>query len=248
MKILTVLFLLIFSQSLWAQTFFYRSDVRAPTGPNGIFETGFHAWGENDNLLEHVQGDSLGQHGEESSAFVATSMNEYVAIDHALDELGDAYGEEGEGEGEEFYLYEIRPENNFYSVETSFREWASRDSGYVAPLNGLGYEREYAALGGIARELIYRATLYRIGEGNSYQQVEVMYNPYYVNEISEANSAPYPHMYPSSFHTQFSTAYSCAHNASSQSSRKREALADKFYEKMQKCNMLILAEAFVDGF
>ncbi|MDC9612631.1 hypothetical protein PSI19_01785 [Xenorhabdus khoisanae] len=241
MKILTVFFLIIFSPNLLAQTFFYRSDSRAPTGPGGIFEMGFHPWGENDNLLEHVEADSLGGHGgAPTSAFVATSTDSDVVVDISAAE---------EGDGTEFYLYEVRPTDNFYSVETSFREWGRTDSGYLEALDDFGDQHEYVAFGGISREQIRRATLYRIVNGIPVPS-RIEDNAHYQEITSAANPDPYPHMYPSGAHTQFSTTYACANNTSYSSVSRREILKseDKFYKKMQKCNALILAEAFVADF
>ncbi|MDE9553291.1 hypothetical protein KKJ06_20080 [Xenorhabdus bovienii] len=238
MKILTAFFLLIFSPVLLAQTFFYRADSRAPTGTDGIFDMGFHPWEENDNLLEHVEAASLGAHGgAPTSAFVATSTDSNVAVDIYAD---------GEGDGTVFYLYEVRPTNNFYSVETSFREWGRTDGGYLEALDDFGDQHEYVAFAGISREQIRSATLYRIENGMPVPSI-VTNNPNYQEVTSAANTDPYPHMYPSGAQTQFSTTYACANSTSYSSASRSEILKpeEKFYKKMQKCNALILAEAFV---
>ncbi|EDV2568427.1 TPA: scabin-related ADP-ribosyltransferase [Salmonella enterica] len=195
MKILTVFILIVFSPTLLAQNFFYRSDSRAPTGPSGIFETGFHPWGENDNLLNHVEADSLGEHDEAlGSAFVATSTDVNVAFDISATEAGD---------GTKFYIYEVRPTDNFYSVEISFREWGRKDSGYLRALDNFGDQHEYVAFGGISREQIRKATLYQIVNGVSVSS-GVEYNTHYQEITSAANLGPYPHMYPSGAQTQYS--------------------------------------------
>lgn len=242
MRALMVIFsLLFFSPALLAQTFFYRSDSRPPTGADGIFERGFHPWGENDNLLEHVQGDSLGEHGAAaSSAFVATSTDSGVAIGISAAE---------EEDGTEFYLYEIRPTNNFYSVDGSFRAWGNSDAGYRAALEDFGHQQEYVAFGGISREQVFRATLYRVVGGQPTATTTIFNNGHYENIASAASVGPYPHMYPSGDETQFSTTYACANNNTSSSANGRFSLGQSggFYKKMQKCNALLLAETFIDG-
>lgn len=240
MKVLLVFFFIIFSSITMAQTYFYRSDSRAPTGNDGIFNTGFIPWGENDNLLEHVEAASLGEHGgSPTSAFVATSTDSDVAVGVSASE---------EGDGTEFYLYEVRPTDNFYSVETSFREWGRADAGYLEALEDFGDQHEYAAFAGISSEQIRRATLYRIENGIPVPST-VINNPHYREETSAANTGPYPHMYPSGDETQFSTTYACANNTAYASANESILLGEKggFYKKMQKCNALLLAETFMDG-
>lgn len=96
--------------------FFYRVDTRPP---NEIFEQGFQPRGINADLLSHVRGMTAGARYDslaEPSAFVATTTSIKVVKHLAWAILHDIVRP-----GESVWIYEVQPDNNSFSVDTSFR-------------------------------------------------------------------------------------------------------------------------------
>jgi len=180
-RLFILIFLLIAASTLIASpSRVYRADTRPPDGASGIFSTGFHPWGENDNLAQHVLGFSLGEENQFGSAFVATTADFEFAT-------GPFFAEGRTG----FWVYEIRPTNNFYSVVLSFEHYVQTDDYYQELLSDYRHQAEYAALGGIAREQIIRATYYSVENGRAVPGVSEA-NSSYVPDSTAANDSYYP--------------------------------------------------------
>lgn len=161
----------------------YRADTRPP---QIIFAQGFHPRGENDNLLEHVQGVSLGEHGDEAnSAYVATTSHRNVAL--------------GIGSSEPaFYLYEIMPTNNFYKVTKSFSHYATipGQRAYLNAVEEYRHQHEYVAFAGIAKEQIIQATHYLMIHGAPVARNPPIRNHHFRRVNGSVNPGPYPYWYP----------------------------------------------------
>ncbi|CCW31450.1 exported hypothetical protein [Xenorhabdus nematophila F1] len=99
-------------------THVYRMDTRHP---DTIFRSaggGFAPRGTNDDITEHVQEVIFQGETAEASIFVATSANRDWAIEWGV------YFQDGDEE--EFYIYDIRPTSNFYSVILTFQALYAR--------------------------------------------------------------------------------------------------------------------------
>ncbi|MBD2801095.1 hypothetical protein ID854_11675 [Xenorhabdus sp. M] len=198
-KLLTLLFVLFLyaTQSL-AVVFFYRVDYRPFTRISANNPPGFNAWGTNDDLLRHVEGASLGgsnptSPASEQSAFISTTSDLNQAI--SLGETITISGIEGLGRLP-FYIYEIRPTDNFYSVERSFRYYEQQTGDteiYNQMLAAFGDQREYAAYLHIPIAQIHRVIRYDYNaERNRYEVAQTVDNEDYVDAPTGPNPGPYP--------------------------------------------------------
>jgi len=239
---LFAIMLLTAASALWAAapSTVYRTDYRPPVrtedGRPGIFSTGFHPWGENDNLVEHVEGTSLGIEGASGSAFVGTTTSLQFATSRFFTSLGET----------EFYVYEVRPTDNFYSVVLSFESWARSDPDYNDLLEDFSYQAEYAAFGGIAAEQILRATRYRVVNGQIIR-FETVENPSYQRGATVANDGSYPYRHSSE--NIWNASFECARSSSSHLSLDKAAANDAesvpFDEKMKVCYRRLSSNAAI---
>ncbi len=95
----------------------YRVDDRPMAE---LVQTGMRPWVDgipDDDLAHHFDGESIEGH---TSNFVSTAMVLGAAVDHAAS-LARPNSEEPFDTDFTTYLYEIRPTNNFYPVDDSFR-------------------------------------------------------------------------------------------------------------------------------
>lgn len=184
----------------------FRSDKRAP---EEIYRTGFPPLGENDNILRHVEGESC-LSGTGDSAFVATSTSNDFAINFSQNVPA----------GEAFWVYSIRPSNNFYSAYNSLINAynLSRNEIFLTTANSFMEQNELMAFGGISNTQVMGAWLYRSnGYGSPADRLSYTTNPYYVDENTHANLDPYPHFYLPTPSTSISLS-SCERCVSSTSS------------------------------
>ncbi|WP_074181129.1 scabin-related ADP-ribosyltransferase [Serratia marcescens] len=182
----------------------FRQDTRPPAI---IFEHGFQPLGDDDDILNHIEGISC-LSGRSTSAFVATTTDQSVAVGMGRDVQ----------QGEAFWVYSIRPSDNFYSAYNSlmyaysqtniniFRETAQT----FAP------QREYMAFAGIASEQIIGGWLYR-SHGLHTEPVRLSYseNPYYLPENTDVNPNPYTRYHIPSPSSSLTTCESCISHVSS---------------------------------
>lgn len=103
----------------------YRVDVRPPD--EIVSQGGFLTWSQttnnppNNNIASHIEGDSLGStKGNSTSNFISTSSSLVSVIEYGLSNHLTP------NVRERFYIYRIRPNNNFYNVNASLRN--ARDS------------------------------------------------------------------------------------------------------------------------
>ncbi|MGL5630658.1 MAG: hypothetical protein ACRDCG_02715 [Mycoplasmoidaceae bacterium] len=93
--------------------FVFRVDRRPP---EDVFQNGFTSWGSDDDFIAHITGESnigLFRHGLAArDAFISTSET----IDGALRFLSRQALSFNNPERELFYIYAIRPTENFYSA------------------------------------------------------------------------------------------------------------------------------------
>ena len=118
----------------------YRYDSRPP---EDVFQNGFTAWGNNDNVLEHLTGRSC-QVGSSNSAFVSTSSSRRyteVYLEHRMQEAVEAE-RAGRGTGHFIgYIYEVRADNNFYNASSSYFEYVDTygDNAGLSPRRRAGH-------------------------------------------------------------------------------------------------------------
>lgn len=146
--------------------FVYRGDMR---NPDYIFANGFVSKGTNFNIIQHLIG---GNRGGNNSGYVSTSESEFIAA-----ALGSVHAEEdplNPGYSEPYWVYQIVPEQNFYSIPASLNHLISTSwmNGFRDPNRNLieaqllidvrdRYEdqREWAARGFIPNNRVVSATL-----------------------------------------------------------------------------------------
>ncbi|EKT62437.1 scabin-related ADP-ribosyltransferase [Providencia burhodogranariea] len=82
----------------------YRIDSRPP---NQIFATGFQSWGDDEDLLRHVSGESI---NNRTSALISTTSN-WMTIEQMARTLM--------GPNTQAWVYAIRPSINFHDINGS---------------------------------------------------------------------------------------------------------------------------------
>lgn len=198
----------------------YRMDKRPPAE---IFKTGFEQWGNNDNLLEHVEGISMGITDGSGSAFVSTTSDLNYAIEFAR-----------AVRLQEFYIYEIRATSNFYSLNITFTHFSQADPGYLEVLHNFESSNEFAAHLGISNSQIRRAWLYTV-QNDLATQGPAIENPSYRDEGTAASEEAYGFMHPSDEETPFSGVYDCANHTYSRAKNKDKGEIFPFFKKMLYC-------------
>ncbi|MDE6894391.1 MAG: hypothetical protein K2J02_03395 [Malacoplasma sp.] len=149
-----------------APRFIYRIDSRSP---EEIFEEGFQTWGSNTNFFEHILGRSLGDDIPEASRSGIISASD--SPDSSLRFFGGMLTDPLESL--EYYLYEIRADNNVYSAQRTASFYNQRiSSGSIDFEEGdleiaidavdsimgfFAYQREWFNVGSIPRERVRSA-------------------------------------------------------------------------------------------
>lgn len=173
--LLISIFIFLFSINTNAAiTTVYRADGRPP---EEVFEKGFTAQGNNTDLVRHVLGLTVGRGG--NSAFISTSVNTETPMWFANQALTTR---------EFYYVYNIRPTDNFYFTSNAIYTLYGYLNEHVPSemRYSMSLEAEYSALSYIASSQIRSVTAYT---RNSSGQTVVAYtrdNPNYI----EANTHP----------------------------------------------------------
>ena len=164
----------------------WRLDSRKP---EVIFRDGFIAYGNNQNLLDHVEGIIV--KGEyETSNFISTTSTPEAAF-KIVDGMFKAANPP-----EEIFQYKIRADHNFFDINTSLHLVRSSSPNYSrasALLLQHGWQEEYAVQGSIPPEQIISAYPVIKKDGQIIIQTEKKHiNSNYVNAQTHANSKPFP--------------------------------------------------------
>jgi hypothetical protein len=182
MKNLTFLYfftLFAISTSTFANppTFVYRVDSRSY---EEIFKDGFHAWGNNYNIVAHVNGATCSTQNGSTSGFIST------AADFAS---ARAIADEHLRQGRNAFLYTIRADHTFYSGPASIDYLQQYNP--LSPLSIMSLEMarradEWDAVDFIPPENIQEVIEYTVqGEQNEYS------NSRYLNVNTTGNPEPY---------------------------------------------------------
>ena len=167
-------------------SFVYRSDFREPAN---IFKNGMPSQGSNQNLLDHIYGNSC-MGGTKNTAFVATSLQKDFAIHFGWDLLWTT-----EDAGPYIYLYKIRASDNFFEVKNSLQKAfkSTGDENYKDALDTFGHEHEWVALGGIPANQIKTVYIYTKGDKmRTGKLVGKEKNLHYVDKSTRGNRAALP--------------------------------------------------------
>ncbi|PHM47581.1 scabin-related ADP-ribosyltransferase [Xenorhabdus miraniensis] len=221
----------------------YRIDSRPPQ-QIFILNGGFHPWGTNADLAEHIQDYSLGTNQPaEGSAFVATTSNEEQAI-----EWGVMMSSSSE---ERFYVYNIRPTANFYSVVLSLQSFYARtgDRRYLELLNTYEEQKEYAAFNGISVTQIRRVDVYEYDPNRGdYGRTSSILNPLYQEVQTTANGNPFSQL-PQLPREIVTPATYCAmnmtHSHHYSASLAASTKTRKFIKELSQCNASLSIMAFL---
>jgi hypothetical protein len=162
----------------------WRVDSRPP---ETIFSTGFVALGNNTSMLDHVSGRF-----NDSGFVAATEQRETArAFAQLMYLLNPSY------RGSPLYIYQIRPQNNAYSVVNYLRSMAT--GGASSPvtanrarefLGAYGSQFEWASTGAILASQIQSATAVTLTQGDVVEGATSV-NRAYVTANTSANSNPY---------------------------------------------------------
>lgn len=188
----------------YAAPFFYRHDM---VDAEDAFRIGFIPSGNNDNMYEHIRGTSCFE-GNASSAFISTTSSESMA--HIMAETNTP-------EGMIYYMYMIRPTNNFFNSVSSLRAAFVRtgDIRFEQTISDYMHEQEWLALGTIETEQIHSARAYRSnGFGRQSSFLGEYLNPAYLDFDTFPNTGNYfiPNL-PSDSENEVQTCMSCYLNS-----------------------------------
>lgn len=180
-KIIIFGLLCLFSTLLHAKPVYtvYRADSRAY---GDVFQNGFQAWGNNINFNAHILGISTAT-GSRNSAFISTTSSEDVADRFARERtlvLSQPY-----------YIYNIRPTNNFYSALNTMYHLYDLHNVRVPNTTRatLAKEQEYAAYSYISPVQIRSVTVLEYVDGVIHQLIVL--NPHYQYDVTHTNTSPY---------------------------------------------------------
>ncbi|BET96671.1 enterotoxin A family protein [Xenorhabdus taiwanensis] len=255
MRILKLLYLLLCVVFLYtAQSYaqppvytVYRMDYRSLE--EIIAAGGFRPLGTNDDVARHVQGIEPQNPLDpaENSAFVATSTDRAFAYD-----WGSAFLDE---QHDPFYLYDIRPTSNFYSVVLTLEHLYQQTNNerYRDLIRNFGYQQEYvAARGGIDITQIRGAQRFEyVRNTNDYvRSGGYINNPYYQQADTLPNTGPYIQRSQSPNEIITPVSY-CAINLSlpRYSIRLTASTQDKypFLKKLKTCHDSLSTIAFLNA-
>ncbi|BEM36215.1 hypothetical protein SME06J_49070 (plasmid) [Serratia marcescens] len=226
-KVIVAIYILnigIYSSFAYSIDLVYRHDSRSP---GVIYSEGFQALGENDNILSHVEGVSC-LSGTRDSAFVPTTMSYEFAVEFGRDVAP----------GSSFWVYSIRPTNNFYSTYASLMN-AYRSTGIHAfqdTADTFREQYEYMAFAGIESEQILGAWLYRSnGLGVPATRLTYTTNPGYVEDQTVVNPDPYPRYYIPTPSSSLMSCERCVNSTSPMNRAKDSSLPGR----IQSCKRLL---------
>lgn len=196
----------------------FRTDKRSP---EEIYSNGFPSLGENDNILRHVEGESC-LSGTGDSAFVATTTSYNFAVEFSQNVPA----------GEAFWVYSIRPSNNFYSAYNSLMNAynLSHNEIFRTTADSFREQNEYMAFEGISNRQVMGAWLYRSnGYGIPATRLSYTTNPYYLEEDTDVNPNPYPQYYlpTPSTSISLSSCERCVNSTSPFFKEKKEGIATR---------------------
>lgn len=167
----------------------YRVDSR---NPEEIFQNGFTSWGNNDNIVAHITGDSCVSTDASpapNSAFVATTSDWDWASDTAI---SMAFSDD-----QTMYLYEIVPTQQFYSAALSLENYEVLHPEQHIPQSAHLFsegEHEWLAHGGIAARQIRTAYIFIPPSGDDEEPTIALYGNnfnYDPEPVQESSSNPY---------------------------------------------------------
>ena len=155
--------------------FVYRVDTR---GPDVIFDEGFLAWGNNHNIVAHINGATCSTDGS-TSAFISTAADRDAALGIVRQYLS---------QGRTAYLYTIRADDNFYSGPQSidYLQPFAR-----SPLSIMSLEMARRADEWDAISAIPSANIREVAEYQPTGEIENHSNAQYVNIDTTGNPSPY---------------------------------------------------------
>lgn len=170
----------------------YRADDR---GPDVVFQTGFLPHGTNINVESHLTGWSSGAYvlsSNRNSNFISTTIDYDTAVSFAGEHVRS---------GEYYYVYDIRPTENFYSAEETMNSIANYQQ--VSLSNELRYlligEGEYFSYGEIPNTLIRSVDVYyrnpithQVTEQGSYSNANYREDDTHTNTGAFTISAHFP--------------------------------------------------------
>lgn len=155
----------------------YRYDSRPP---NQIFAAGFRSWGDDEDLLRHVSGESI---NNRTSAFVSTTSN-WMTIEQMARTLM--------GPNTQAWVYAIRPTANFHDINGSLINssiqhvehlYTSRQS--MALYRIFSWQEEFAAYNTITNTQIHYAQAITSNEENA-----ITISPVQVHNAAYEQRAP----------------------------------------------------------
>ena len=174
----------------------YRIDSRPP---EVIFEEGFQTWGNNRNFFDHILGYSLGDDIPEQirSGIISTSDSPDSSIRFFGSMMNNPMDDDME-----YYLYEIRADENVYSALRTASFYQQRiATGLISPFeesileqmidtvdaifHEFAYQREWFNVGNIPRERVrsaWRVDSVRINPIHIRHQVDTVYHTPRINE------------------------------------------------------------------
>ncbi|WP_429180360.1 scabin-related ADP-ribosyltransferase [Aeromonas salmonicida] len=159
--------------------FVYRVDSRSY---DEIFNSGFHAWGRNYNIVAHVNGATCSAQNGSTSGFISTAADFESARAIAI-------ADEHLRQGRNAFLYTIRADHTFYSGPASIDYLQQYNP--LSPLSIMSLEmarraNEWDAIDEIPSENIREVIEYSAQGGqNTYT------NARYRNENTTGNPEPY---------------------------------------------------------
>lgn len=135
----------------------YRIDSRSP---DEIFEEGFQPWGSNVNFFQHILGYSLGYDVAEEGRSGIISASD--SIDSVLRFFGGMLT--APGEPMEYYLYEIRADENVYSAQRTASFYNQRiNTGLMEFEEETDLETAIDAVDSVLREFSYQREWFNVG-------------------------------------------------------------------------------------
>lgn len=163
----------------------WRADSR---GPDIIFQQGFTSYGTNIDIIQHIVGESC---SVENSAFISTTTNESMARDWAVRHLLDHWPARTQ-----YYIYEIRPTNSFYSAVMSLEHIAQTPHlqssfGLYFALRVANSQSEYDAMYRIESQQIIGVTTLGLDQNGRPVVTGYQANPSYIPGDTYANAGPF---------------------------------------------------------
>ncbi|QZN96121.1 scabin-related ADP-ribosyltransferase [Symbiopectobacterium purcellii] len=148
-RVMLIFFMCLFSGSAYP-AFFFRYSV---VPPERVFQQGFLPLGNNSNVYQHIAVVSCFDRNA-NSRFISTSSSQLMAM-----EMANA----NTPIGSNYYLYRIRPTDNFYNSMNSVQAAMNRthDERFLAAYFYYMLEEEWLAEGGISPQQIHSAIEYQ---------------------------------------------------------------------------------------